>query len=106
MWRQLSARRQWRLPPGTGWWLLFVLWVALGVTMLWVDAPGGVPGGGASRLLVFAYRLAWYAACGIVLLWVTNLDRSVTDRRLHALLGYLFVVCVAGGLLGLAAPEF
>jgi hypothetical protein len=106
MWWQLRRRRRWRLPPGAGWWFLFVLWVALGVTMLWVDAPGGVPGGGASRLLVFAYRLAWYVACATVLLWVTNLDRSVSDRRLHALLGYLFVVCVAGGLLGLAAPAF
>ena len=104
--RRLHRRHRLRLPPAAGWWWVFLLWVALGATMLWVDAPGAVPGGEASRLLVFGFRLAWYAACGVVLVWVTNLDRSVTDRCLHALLGYLFVICVAGGLLGLLVPAF
>ena len=103
---QLRRLRRPTPPVGLGWWLLFVLWVLLGASMLWVDAPGAVAGGGASRLLVFGYRLAWYVACTVVLVWVANLPRSVPDRRILGLVGYLFAVCVAGGLLGLVAPDF
>lgn len=103
---QLLRRRGVHLPRGVGWWVLFALWVALGVTMLWVDAPGAVPGGGTSRLLVFGFRLAWYVACGVVLVWVANLRPSVPDRTVQRLLAWMFVVCVAGGLLGLLAPTF
>ncbi|CAN5642889.1 hypothetical protein BH11ACT8_BH11ACT8_16220 [soil metagenome] len=106
MTRQLLRRHQLRLPAGLGWWLLFLLWVAIGVVLLWVDAPGAVPGGGSSRLLVFGFRLAWYVACGIVLLWVTNLRPSVSDASIHRLVAWMFLVCVAGGLLGLLVPGF
>ena len=74
--------------------------------MLWIDAPGAVPGGDSSRLLVFVFRLSWYLACTIALLWVTNLDRSVvTDRTVHMLMAGLFVVATAGGFLGTFASE-
>ncbi|MEO9326132.1 hypothetical protein ABFT23_21760 [Nocardioides sp. C4-1] len=107
----VQLRRQHRLgrlhlPAGTTWWLLFLVWVAIGATMLWVDAPDAVPGGGPSRLLVFGFRWCWYAASGVVLLWVANLPQAISDRRVRALLGSLFVVCVAGGYLGLFAPAF
>ena len=103
---QLLRRRTIHLPGGFGWWLLFLGWVMLGVALLWVDAPSAVPGGGSGRLMVFAFRLAWYVACTIVLLWVANLDRiAVPDRTVHALVAVLFVIATAGGLLGVLAPE-
>ncbi|HEU4811929.1 MAG TPA: hypothetical protein VFT00_07290 [Nocardioides sp.] len=102
---QLLRRRSVSAPKGFGWWLLFLLWVILGAATLWADAPRAVPGGESARIIVFAYRLAWYLACTTVLLWITNIDRSVLrDRHVHRLLAWMFVVATAGGLLGLVAP--
>ncbi len=93
------------LPPGFGWWLLFLIWVALGASLLWVDAPGAQPGGGSTRLLVFGYRLAWYLTATAVLLWIGNASRKrLPDRAVHVVVGSLFVVATLGGLLGIAAP--
>lgn len=94
------------LPRGSGWWLLFLVWVILGVAVLWADAPDAVPGGGAGRLMVFGYRLWWYLACTVVLLWVGNLSRaSLPDRWVLRLAGSVFVVSALGGLLGVLRPE-
>lgn len=104
---QLLRRRSISAPKGFGWWLLFLLWVILGAATLWADAPRAVPGGESARIVVFAYRLVWYLACTTVLLWVTNVDRSVLrDRHVHRLLAWMFVVATAGGLLGMVAPYF
>ena len=93
------------MPGGFGWWLLFLIWVALGVFTLFVDAPGAVPGGGPSRLMVFGYRICWYLTCTIVLLWLANSSRStITFTRVCNLVGWLFVFTVAGGVLGVLAP--
>ena len=95
-----------RLPRGFGWWLLFLVWVAVGVLVLWADAPGAVGGGGATRLLVFGYRFGWYLTCTVVLLWIGNSDRrDLPDATVIRLAGAFFVVCTAGGLLGVLAPE-
>ena len=73
--------------------------------VLTADAPGAVPGGGLSRLLVFGYRAGWYAACTIVLVWLGNADaRKVSLHRVTQLLGYMFVVTAVGGLLGVLTP--
>ncbi|MCZ2402943.1 hypothetical protein IV498_07030 [Paenarthrobacter sp. Z7-10] len=107
MLRMLLRNRPVRLPRGTGWFLLFMLWVIVSGVALWADAPGAVPGGGPERLLVFAYRLAWYAACAIAFLWIANArENSVSTLRVTRLLGWMFVVTVAGGLLGIVAPTF
>lgn len=104
---QLLGRHPIRVPRGFGWWVVFLVCVVLSVTMLFVDAPGAVPGGGASRLIVFGFRLLWYLACTIVLLWVVNLDEaSLPTRRVVRLMSWMFVVTVAGGLLGVLAPNF
>lgn len=104
---QLIRAGRVRAPRGFGWWVLFAVWVAASVTMLWVDAPGAVPGGGTSRLLVYAFRAAWYLACAIVLLWLGNADReAVPTERVMSLLGWMFVVTVAGGVLGTLAPAW
>ena len=102
---QLLRRRQFVVPSGFGWWLLFLIWMALGVFTLWVDAPGAVPGGGLSRLLVFGYRMCDYITCTIVLLWLANSSRkAIPFPRVCNLVGWLFVFTVAGGVLGVLAP--
>lgn len=106
---QLYQRRATLLtPPGFRLWLLFLAWVALGVLVLWVDAPQAVAGGGGfSRLLIFGYRFALYSAATVVLLWITNLtQRELPSRLVMQVMGWMFVVTVAGGLLGLLAPTF
>jgi hypothetical protein len=102
---QLWRRRQFVVPGGFGWWLLFLTWAALGVFTLWVDAPGAVPGGGLSRLMIFVYRMCWYLTCTIALLWLANSSRkTMTFARVCNLVGWLFVFTVAGGVLGVLAP--
>lgn len=101
----LVRRRRIRLPAGFTLWALLLVWVALGVFVLWADAPGAVPGGGASRLLVFAYRLAWYGTATVFLLWVANLRESeLPTRWVHQVFGWVFVVTVLGGLVGVLWP--
>jgi capsular polysaccharide biosynthesis protein len=103
----LFRRRPIHIPRGFGFWLLFLAWVAASVVVLWVDAPGAVPGGGLERLLVYLYRLAWYLACTVVLLWLGNLnEREVSTTRILRLFGWMFIMTVAGGLLGVLAPRF
>lgn len=102
---QLLRRRKLALPRGFAIWALFLVWFALGVFVLWADAPFAVPGGGASRLLVFGYRGAWYLTCTIALLWVANLtEKELSSRWVFQLLGYMFVVTTLGGLVGVIAP--
>ncbi len=104
---QLLRNRSVRIPRGGGWWLLFLLFVLVSVAALWADAPGAVPGGGPQRLLVFAYRLGWYGACTVAMLWVGNADeRDVPTQRICRLFSWMFLVTVAGGILGMLAPRF
>lgn len=102
---QLLRRGRIWLPPGLVLWGLFLACAAIGVLVLWADAPGAVPGGGLDRLMVFGYKYIWYVACTVALLWVVTHDEDeVPAGLIRALVGYLFVVTVAGGLLGLVAP--
>ncbi len=104
---QLLRRHPIRVPVGFVPWLVFLLWMSAGVVMLFVDAPGAVPGGGASRLIVFGYRFLWYLSITIVLLWVINsTERAVPTQRVVRLMGWMFVVTVVGGLFGLLVPTF
>jgi hypothetical protein len=94
------------VPQGFGAWLVFLAWVVLGVGVLWANAPGAVPGGDLGRLLPYGWRLAWYLASTIVLLYIANLsDEELPADRVGRLLGYMFVVTTAGGLLGTLAPH-
>lgn len=95
------------VPRGFGWWILFLIWVAAGVFLLWANAPDSIPGGGPGRLLVFFYRCLWYASCTVALLWVLNARKDqITDSWVVRLLGWMFIVTVAGGLLGMFVPRF
>ena len=102
---QLLRKRRLVLPGGFTLWLLFLAWVALGAFVLFAEAPGAAPGGGAGRYLVFGYRLAWYLTATVYLLWITNLRESeLPSRWVYQLLGFMFVVTTFGGLLGVLAP--
>ena len=103
--RDLLRQRRIVLPRGFAVWCIFLVWVLLGALVLWVDAPGAAPGGGASRFLVFLSRVAWYVASTVAMLWVANRRESeLSTRWLFQLLAFLFVVTTAGGYLGLLAP--
>ena len=103
---QLLKRRTIATPRGFGVWLLFLVWAAAGVATLWADAPGAQPASGLGRLLPFGYRLLWYIAATIYLLYVGNLDeRDLPTRRIVRLLGWFFLVTVAGGYLGWVMPH-
>jgi|tagenome__1003787_1003787.scaffolds.fasta_scaffold20966601_2 hypothetical protein len=106
----LSRRRTILVPRGWSVWCLFLVWVLLGAFLLGVDAPGAVPGGlSGSRLLVFGYRVAWYVACTVALLWVYGTpSHSFSFRRISSCFAALFVVTTIGGVLGLlfASADF
>jgi hypothetical protein len=104
---RLIGRRGIVVPRGFGWWMVFLFWMLLGLPLLFSDAPLGIPGGGGARVPIFLYRVAWYAACTIVLLWIGNLDeKDLPSIRITRLIGWLFVVSTAGGLLGVLLPHF
>lgn len=99
----LSRRRTVVVPRGWLLWVLFLAWVSLGVLLLGSNAPGAVPGGlDGTRLLVFVYRVAWYLACTVVLLWVLGTpSRSFSFRRISSSFAALYVVTTIGGVLGI-----
>ncbi|WP_344889058.1 hypothetical protein [Actinomadura meridiana] len=93
-------------PSGFAAWLFFLVWVVLGLLTLWADAPLAEPGGGFSRLLVYGWRLAWYVSFTVVLLYIGNLsERDLPSSRIARLLGYMFIVTTAGGLIGSFFPS-
>ncbi len=103
----LWRRRPVQVPPGFGLWLLFLLWASLSTVMLGVDPPGTLPSSTAGRVVPVAFNLAGYAVVTVALLYVGNLtEREYPRARLVGQLGWLFVVVVAGGLLGTYAPTF
>ncbi|GAB3863679.1 hypothetical protein ACFPIJ_49875 [Dactylosporangium cerinum] len=96
-----------KLPPGFLLWLLFLAVVGLGLFSLGADPTGTVPGTAASRLVSFAFRFGGYLAMTVILVYAGNVDRrELPQRRFIRLLAWLFVVTVAGGLLGMAVPTF
>ena len=104
---QMARRGIKRLPAGFGVWLLFLAWMLAGATMLWVDAPGTVGGGGPERLVGFAYRVGWYLAVTVAMLYPLSLPAAVVPARAVARwLSALFLMAVTGGLAGILAPNF
>jgi len=103
---QLARHRNVRAPRGFGIYLIFLVWVALGITMLWVEAPGTEPKTGLGPLVGFAYRGLWYASVTIACLYVLNASRErLPAIRVIRMLGFLFAVTTAGGVLGIVAPQ-
>lgn len=102
----LYRQRRVLTPPGFGIWLLFLLWMFIGVLVLQATAPGTVDGGGSTRIFSFGYRAAMYLAITTVLLYVCNLsERELPNRRVARLLAYMFIVTTVGGFLGVVLPS-
>ena len=103
---RISRRRPLRTPPGFAAWAVFLLCVIASATLIFVDAPGAVPGEAGARPVVVTYRLLQYLSITVVLLWVGNLSESELPKlKVMRILGWMFVVTVAGGLLGVVAPS-
>jgi hypothetical protein len=109
-WLLLRARaggRRIALPPGFGWWAVFLLAVVISIGALGADPAGTVPGTAASRIEAVVYRLGMYLALTVLLVYAGNLRRDeLSVARITRLLAWLFVVTVAGGLLGMFAGRF
>ncbi len=105
--RRRAAGRPLRLPPGFGWWALFLAAVVISIAALGADPAGTVAEHATDRLVAVIYRLVMYLSLTVLLLYAGNLtEDELPRRRLVKLLGWLFVVTVAGGLLGMVAGRF
>lgn len=95
-----------RIPAGFWLWALFLSAVLISALTLKAQAPNSVPGD-TGNILSFGYRLAWYLSLTVLLLYAGNLaeDRAPT-RKLVRAAGFMFVMIVAGGVLGVLAPTW
>jgi O-Antigen ligase len=105
--RRRSAGRPLRLPPGFLWWMLFLAAAVISIAALGADPAGTVAEHGSDRLVPALYKLAMYVALTVLLVYAGNLSEAeMPRRRLVRLLAWLFIVTVAGGLLGALAGGF
>jgi len=103
----LVRRRSIIVPPGFGWWLLFLVWSLAGLLVLGVNPSGTVVEGGGDRIIGYATRQVQYVSATVILLYVGNLRESELPKRtIVALLGWMFAITTAGGLLGTVLPRF
>ena len=105
--RRRAAGRPILLPPGFAWWALFLAAVVVSVGALGADPPGTIAEHATDRLPAVAYKLIMYVALTVLMLYAGNLtDVELSRARLVKYLGWLFVVTVAGGFLGMVAGHF
>jgi hypothetical protein len=102
---ELARRRRILVPPGFGFWLMFLGVVAVGVVLLHVNAPGALPVTSQGGIITWSYRLAWYIAATVALLYVGNMRDELPLNRLCRSVGWMFLVVVAGGWLGVLLPS-
>ncbi|WP_229072085.1 hypothetical protein [Actinoplanes sp. DH11] len=105
--RRRTAGRPLRLPPGFAWWAIFLIAVVVSIAALGADPAGTVVERASSRLPAVVYKLSMYASLTVLLVYAGNLTEVELSRhRLVRLLGGMFVLTVAGGLLGMVAGTF
>ncbi|GAA1122076.1 ligase [Nocardiopsis composta] len=94
-----------RVPRGFGLWALFLLWSAAGMAFIGLTPEWALPGsGGPAGALM---RLGCYLSVTVLLLYLGNLTREeLSDTAVARALGWLCIATAAGGLLGMAAPQF
>lgn len=86
-------RRRWgRVPVAFVLWLAFVSWVLL----------SGLQLESGTKIVTFSYRLALYAAAGVLFVYTYNLPRSTSlDTKILRILTVFWMIVVVGGYLGL-----
>jgi hypothetical protein len=100
------CRRPVKVPPGFGLWLLFLVWAVASVALVGFDPPPVLAQTVSVRMISVFYTLVSYLAATIVLLYIGNLTEEEFPRqRLVRQLGAFFCIVVAGGLLGMLAPQ-
>ncbi|MEU4693347.1 hypothetical protein [Actinoplanes sp. NPDC023714] len=105
--RRRAAGRPLRLPPGFAWWAIFLLAAVVSIAALGADPTGTVAERASARLPAVIYKLAMYGSLTVLLIYAGNLtEAELSRRRLVRLLGGMFVLTVAGGLLGMVAGTF
>lgn len=92
----LAARGRVQVPRGFALWLFFLVMVALSVIS--IDSGG--------RLIGFTYRAMLYLTVTIVFVYVYNARRSLTTKYVLGVLVLFWLAVVAGGYLGIVAPDF
>lgn len=107
IWVAREGRRI-RKPPAFGLWLLFLVVMFLGVTMLKLNAPDTLPGGVLSHQVAsWGLRAVTYIAVTITLLYAGNLTESELSRhRLAWLLGLVCVYAIVFGIAAVGDPGF
>lgn len=105
--KRRAAGRPLRLPPGFAWWAIFLIAVVVSIGALGADPAGTLAGHATGRLPAVLYKLLMYVALTVLMLYAGNLtETELSRRKLVRLLGWLFVVTVLGGLLGMVAGHF
>lgn len=102
---ELIRRRRIRVPRSFGLWLLFLVWVGAGVFVLQVEAPYAVADASAGRYVTWAYRLGWYLAATVFLLYIGNFRDRLSSQRIARALSVFFITIVAGGWLAIVSPQ-
>ena len=88
----LIWRRRVRAPVAFILWLAFISWVLL----------SGLQLESGTKIVTFSYRLALYAAAGVLFLYTYNLPRStVLDTKILRILTAFWMIVVAGGFAGI-----
>lgn len=99
--------RSFRVPPGFGIWLLFLVVMLAGIAEISMQAPGTIQSSVGNRVLAWLARALDYGGVTAFLLYAGNLsEKELPRRRLASLLGIVGIYTVAGGLLGVVAPHF
>ena len=101
----LLRRRRVEMPKGFGWWALYLVWSLAGLFVLGVPAYGAVVDSASTRIFTAAYRLVWYTAITLAGLYVLNTRREVPTRRVVRIFALMFIWVMAGGILGILAPN-
>ncbi|GAB1821182.1 hypothetical protein [Herbidospora sp. RD11066] len=103
----LWFRRPVQIPRGMGLWALLIVGYLVSAVMLGATPAGTYGEFGLGRVLGYAMRLSVYVALFVVVLYLGNLTKEeLPQLTLVRMLGVLFLTAVAGGLLGVFAPEF
>ena len=103
---QLWRRGSVRVPPGFGFWLILLVWVAVSVVMMNLTPPGTLTPSGSGRYIGWIIRVANFVALTVAMLYVLNLDeRELPRQRMVRLFGFMAVVTVIGGWVGILLPH-